>query len=60
MAQINSEAGKSQAAGNVAVVPGASEVGPTTSTKALATATLVTYGQVEPGWHERSSKPTRM
>jgi hypothetical protein len=55
MSQTNSEPGKNQAAGTVAVSSASVEVGATHS-KAIATNTVVKYSQSEPG---AASKPIR-
>jgi hypothetical protein len=55
MAQVNSEPGKNQTFGNLAVVSAVSETG-ASDTKVKATATIVPYAQSEPGKHD----PKRM
>jgi hypothetical protein len=58
MAQVNSTPGQNQAFGNVAVASSVSSAGASdTSTK--ATATIVKYGQTEPGRGITGSDPIR-
>jgi hypothetical protein len=58
MAQVNSTPGQNQAFGNVAVAPATSEAG-ASDTHTKATATIVKYGQSEPGRGITGSDPIR-
>jgi hypothetical protein len=59
MAQIISSPGQNQVFGNVVVAPATSEVGNVADTKVKATATIVKYGQTEPGRGITGSDPLR-
>ena len=58
MAQVNSEAGKNQTFANIAVAAGPIQGG-ASAARAVSTATIVSYGQTEPGRGITKDDPKR-